>query len=89
MNRIWAGLLCLLAASWVSAQQGYGPYGSGSGRYDRPFHSNVYAGVGIGQLRYSEEGLDAITPATAMVFVGAPGTCRQVHPAAAGGVFEL
>ena len=43
MNRIWAGLLCALAASWVSAQEGYGPYGSGRSRYDYPFYSNVYA----------------------------------------------
>src|SRR5450432_4170477 len=68
MNRIWAGLVCVLAASGASAQQGYGPYG----QYGRPFYSNAYAGFSLGELRYSEEGLDTITPATAMVFVGAP-----------------
>ncbi|HEV7432284.1 MAG TPA: outer membrane beta-barrel protein [Steroidobacteraceae bacterium] len=71
MNRFWAGLLCMLAASWVSAQEGYGPYGAGRGRYDKPFYSNAYAGLSFGQLRYSEEGLDSVTPATAMVLVGA------------------
>lgn len=72
MNRIWAGLLCVLAASGASAQEGYGPYGSGGGPYERPSYAHVYAGVSFGQLRYSEEGLDTITPATATVFVGAP-----------------
>jgi opacity protein-like surface antigen len=69
MNRTWLGLLCVLAASWASAQEGYGPYGSGRGQ---PFYSNAYAGLSFGQLRYSEEGLAAITPATAMIFIGAP-----------------
>jgi opacity protein-like surface antigen len=72
MDRIWAGLLCMLAASLASAQQGYGPYGPGRGRYERPYYSSAYVGVSIGQLRYSEEGLDTITPAAATLFVGAP-----------------
>ena len=85
MNRIWAGLLCVLAASWASAQEGYGPYGSGRGPYDRPFYSHAYAGLSFGQLRYSEEGLDTITPATAMVFVGAPLTPNLAIEARLGG----
>ncbi len=36
-----------------------------------PFYSNVYAGLSFGQLRYSEEGLNTITPATATIVVGA------------------
>lgn len=71
MNRIWLGLLCVLAGSWASAQENYGPYGSRD-PYGRPPYARVYAGLGFGQLRYSEDGLDTITPATAMVFVGAP-----------------
>jgi hypothetical protein len=69
MNRIRAGLLCVVAASGASAQ-GYGPYGGG--QYGRPFYYNAYAGLSVGELRYGEEGLDTITPSTAMVFVGAP-----------------
>ena len=65
MSRICTGLVCAMAASWASAHGGYGPY-------DGPFHGNAYAGVSFSQLRYSEEGLDTITPATAMVFLGAP-----------------
>lgn len=60
----------MLAASGVWAQ-GYPPYGR-SGPYDRPFYYNAYAGLSVGQLRYGEDGLDTITPATAMAFVGAP-----------------
>ena len=71
MNRIWLGLLCMLAGTWVSAQQNYAPYGARD-PYGRPSYPRAYAGVGLGQLRYSEDGLDTITPATAMVFVGAP-----------------
>jgi Outer membrane protein beta-barrel domain len=71
MDRIWAGLLCTLAASWASAQEPYGPYGSGRGHYDRSLYSNVYAGLSFGQLRYSEAGLNTITPATATLVVGA------------------
>ena len=71
MNRIWAGLICVLAASWASAQEGYGPSGSGRGPYDR-YHLSPYVGLSLGQLRYSEDGLAAITPTTAMFFVGAP-----------------
>ncbi len=71
MYSVWLGLLCVLAGSWASAQENYRPYGSG-GPYERPFYSRAYAGLSFGQLRYKEEGLDTITPATAMVFVGAP-----------------
>jgi opacity protein-like surface antigen len=85
MNRIWVGLLGVLAASGASAQQGYGAYGWGRGPYDGPFYSNAYAGFSLGQLRYSEEGLDSITPATAMVIVGAPLTRNLAIEARLGG----
>ena len=85
MNRIWLGLLGLLAAAGASAQQGYGAYGSGRGPYDRPFYSNAYAGLSVGQLRYNEDGLDSITPATAMVFLGAPITRNLAIEARLGG----
>ncbi len=71
MKRIWLGLLCVLAGSWASAQENYGAYGSRDS-YGRPSYTRAYAGLGFGQLRYSEDGLDTITPATALVFVGAP-----------------
>jgi opacity protein-like surface antigen len=72
MKRILAGLLFALVASWASANDGYyDPYGSGGGPYDRGYYSNAYAGLSFGQLRYSEQGLSTITPATASVFIGA------------------
>ncbi len=70
MNRIWACLVLALAAPWAQAQGGYGTYPPGP--YEGPFRGNAYAGLSIGQLRYSEEGLATIAPATAMFFFGAP-----------------
>ena len=70
MNRIWAGLLCALVATAAAARDGYDPYGSGGGPY-QGYYSNAYAGLSFGQLRYSEQGLSAITPATASFFLGA------------------
>ena len=72
MNRILAGLLCALAATWASAHDDYGHNAAGHGAFNNPdFGSGVYAGLSLGQLRYSEQGLDTITPATAMLIVGA------------------
>ena len=71
MNRIWTGLLCALAASGPRPRRATDPM-AGRSRYDYPFYSNVYAGFSFGQLRYSEEGLDTITPATATVVRRAP-----------------
>jgi opacity protein-like surface antigen len=72
MNRILAGCLFTAAVATVSAQDASGPSGYGPGLYERPFYARAYAGLSLGQLRYSERGLDTITPATATVFVGAP-----------------
>ena len=72
MNRILAGCLFAAAVVTASAQNAYGSGGYGPGPLQRPFYARAYAGVSVGQLRYSEQGLDTITPATATVFVGAP-----------------
>lgn len=57
------------AAAHDSAQRdGYGRRGD----YGRDFGTGAYVGLSVGQLRYSEDGLDAITPATAMLVIGAP-----------------
>jgi opacity protein-like surface antigen len=71
MNRIWAALFCLLVATCAAARDGYDPYGSGGGSYAPGYYSSAYVGLGLGQLRYSEQGLDSITPTTGSVFVGA------------------
>jgi len=73
MNRICVGLFCALVAAGASARDGYDPYGSGGGPYGSGYgyYSNAYVGLSFGQLRYSEQGLNAITPGTASVFVGA------------------
>jgi opacity protein-like surface antigen len=63
----------LLAAGGALAHEsGYGDYYGRRGDYGRDFGSGAYVGLSVGQLRYSEEGLDAITPATAMLVIGAP-----------------
>jgi opacity protein-like surface antigen len=71
MNRIWAAWFCSLVATCAVARDGYDPYGSGGGAYGPGYYSSAYVGLSFGQLRYSEQGLDTITPATASLFVGA------------------
>jgi opacity protein-like surface antigen len=72
MYRILVLLLGTLAATTAGANEGYGSNASGHGPFYNPnFEASPYAGLSLGQLRYNEEGLDTITPATAMLFVGA------------------
>ena len=83
MNKIWMGLGCAMIGTVAMAQEGYGGYGANP--YYGPFHGNAYAGLSIGQLRYSEQGLDSITPATAMFIFGAPLTPNLSMEARLGG----
>ena len=71
MNRILAATICALAAGTAAAHDGGWRDGYGRG-YDRDFNAGPYAGVSFGQVRYNEEGLDTITPATGMFVIGAP-----------------
>lgn len=72
MYRRVAVLLCTLAATTAGAHEGYGPNAPGRGPFFNPdFESSAYVGLSLGQLRYNEEGLDTITPATAMLIIGA------------------
>jgi opacity protein-like surface antigen len=70
-------LVCALAAGAAVASDGdrRGDYGRGDygrGRdYGRSYDSGAYMGFIVGQLRYNEDGLDTITPSTAMFVVGA------------------
>ena len=67
MNRAILILICALGAGAAAA------HGDARGdTHGRDFGSGAYLGLSFGQLRYSEEGLEAITPATAMLFIGAP-----------------
>ena len=62
--------MCALAAASASAHDG--SWRDESGRDHRQnFSSSPYIGFIIGQLRYNEEGLDTITPSTALFVVGA------------------
>lgn len=72
MNRTIPLLLCALATGAAAAHDGgwRGDYGRGRD-YGRGYDSGAYAGVSFGQLRYNEEGLDTITPATGMFVIGA------------------
>ena len=72
MNRTTALLICALAAGTAAANDGNwrGDYGRGRDS-GRDYDFGPYAGVSFGQLRYNEEGLDTITPATGMFVVGA------------------
>lgn len=72
MNRTIPLLVCALAAGTAAAYDGgwRGDYGRGRG-HDRDYDSGAYAGFSFGQLRYNEEGLDTITPATGMFVIGA------------------
>ena len=75
MNKSVPVLMGLLAAGATGAAAAHdgGQYDS-YGRRDngRDFGSGAYVGLSVGQLRYSEDGLGAITPATAMLVIGAP-----------------
>jgi opacity protein-like surface antigen len=65
-------LICALAAGTAAANDGNwrGDYGPGRD-YGRGYDPGAYMGFLVGQLRYNEEGLDTITPATGMFVVGA------------------
>jgi opacity protein-like surface antigen len=71
MNSRIPVMVCALAAASAAVHAGgwSDEYGRRSG-YGRD--SGAYVGLGVGQLRYSEDGLDTITPTTAMVTIGAP-----------------
>ena len=70
MNRSVPVLLCALAAGVAVAHADGSRDDYGRGRsQDRG--TGAYMGVMIGQLRYNEDGLQAITPSTAMFVVGA------------------
>ena len=71
MNRMIPVMVCALVAGSTAAQAGgwSDDYGRHSG-YGRDL--GAYIGLGVGQLRYNEDGLDTITPTTAMVTIGAP-----------------
>jgi len=62
-------VVCALGAGVASAQ-GYG-YGPSAG-YGRGPNSGPFVGLSIGGLMYSEDGLNTITPAAAMLTLGAP-----------------
>jgi opacity protein-like surface antigen len=72
MNRTIPLLVCALVAGTAAAHDGdwHGDYGS-SHDDGRHHDSGAYAGFSFGQLRYNEEGLDTITPATGMFVIGA------------------
>lgn len=73
MNSMLAVTICALAAGTAAAHDSGWRDSYGRGRdYDRNFSSDPYAGVSFGQLRYNEEGLDTIAPATGMFMIGAP-----------------
>ena len=71
MNRVSAVTICALAAGTAMAHDNGWREGSDRG-YGRDFSFGPYMGVSVGQLRYNEEGLDTITPTTAMFVIGAP-----------------
>ena len=72
MNKSIPVLMLALAAGVAAAHdRGYGG-GYDRGGHDAQFGDSAYVGLSIGQLRYSEEGLNTITPATAMLTIGAP-----------------
>jgi opacity protein-like surface antigen len=66
-------MLTLFAIGAVGVTGAAAAYDGGPrGDYGRGYGSGAYVGVSVGELRYSEEGLDAITPTTAMLTIGAP-----------------
>jgi opacity protein-like surface antigen len=72
MNRAIPLLICAFVAGTAAAHDGSwrGDYGRGRD-YGRGYDSGAYMGFVVGHLRYNEEGLDTITPTTAMFVVGA------------------
>jgi opacity protein-like surface antigen len=71
VNSVLAVTIGALAAGTAAAYDSGGRDSYGRG-YDRGFSFGPYIGVSVGQLRYNEEGLDTITPTTAMFVIGAP-----------------
>ena len=78
-------LACVLIAGVATAQDGdrpdgyarpadYGQHNDGGDRrdYRRDYDTGPYLGFRVGQTRYNENGLDTITPVTALFIVGAP-----------------
>lgn len=70
---IFPVLVCALGVGAASAQD----YGRSNGygqrdAYGRNFESGPFVGLSIGALRYNEDGLNTITPITAMLTIGAP-----------------
>jgi opacity protein-like surface antigen len=66
-------IVALAATGAVGAAGGAAAYDGGPrGDYGRGYGAGPYVGLSVGELSYSEEGLDAITPATAMLTIGAP-----------------
>lgn len=66
-------MLALVATGAVGAAGGAAAYDGGQhGGYGRDYGAGAYVGLSLGQLRYSEEGLDTITPATGVLTIGAP-----------------
>ena len=66
-------ILALVATGALGAAGATAAYDGGQrGDYGRGYGSGAFVGLSVGELRYSEEGLDAITPATAMLTIGAP-----------------
>lgn len=70
MNRFLAVTICALAAGTAAAHDGGWRDNYGRG-HDRDYGMGPYAGVSFGQVRYNEDGLATITPATGMFVLGA------------------
>jgi len=65
-------MLALVATGTIAAAGGAAAYdGSPRGEYGRGYGSGAYVGLSVGQLRYSEAGLDTITPADGVLTIGA------------------
>jgi len=66
---------CALGIGAASAQTYDANYGRGNGYgwgYGRDAGTGPYVGLNLGALRYNEDGLNTITPVTALVSVGLP-----------------
>ncbi|HEX9474401.1 MAG TPA: outer membrane beta-barrel protein [Steroidobacteraceae bacterium] len=65
-------MLALVATGALAAAGGATAYDGGQrSEYGRGDGSGAYVGLSLGQLRYSEAGLDTISPATGMLTIGA------------------
>ncbi|MDE2221119.1 MAG: porin family protein [Gammaproteobacteria bacterium] len=71
MNRTMPLLMTCALAAGTAAASDDGWRGDPGRGYGRDYDVGTYAGLSFGQLRYNEEGLDTITPATGMFIVGA------------------